>query len=461
MCAAPLLIALIGILPGPNCGAEPARLLVKNAFVFTLAEGRTAPFLGYIVVEPGGLIAEIGPGEMQPDKWQPSEVLDAQGMWLFPGFVSAHSHLWQSAYRGLASDKTLFGWADAVYGDHAAHATPEDFYFFTLHGAVDHLRNGITAAYNFAYGNWRDGDFSGEQFRGAADSGLRFVHGHSVERLGRKTTLPEARASLAALLAQIEPRRAGTPGFLGVMLHGAATYLDSAEQAEIEGALMREFGVANQMHYLESPPEKWQERARFKSLMNAGVVTNRAIFGHFVHADPYILAETVKAGAAMTWNPLSNGRLASGTPDIVAYRKAGLRIGMGVDGQASADLADPFENMRAGLYAVRARAEDATVLSPYDVFRMQTMGSAEVLGVSDKIGSLEPGKLADFCVFDPSDLGPVFDPWASLVFAGTTSRIEGVYVGGILKVRRGTPLAQDWSELKREVVKRVMRVRSP
>ena len=44
--------------------------------------------------------------------------------------------------------------------------------------------------------------------------------------------------------------------------------------------------------------------------------------------------------------------------------------------EASADMADPFENMRTGLYAIRDKYEDATIMSPYDVLRLHTMGSA-------------------------------------------------------------------------------------
>ena len=102
----------------------------------------------------------------------------------------------------------------------------------------------------------------------------------------------------------------------------------------------------------------------------------------------------------MSWNPLSNGRLASGTADIPAYLKAGIRVGMGVDGEASADLADPFENLRTGLYAIRDKYEDATIMSPYDVFLLHTMGSADVLNVADRLGSLEPGKRGDLIVLD-------------------------------------------------------------
>ena len=150
--------------------------------------------------------------------------------------------------------------------------------------------------------------------------------------------------------------------------------------------------------------------------MDSGLLSKQLIFGHFIHTDAYILQQTAKNDVAVTWNPLSNGRMASGVADIPKYLKMGIRVGMGIDGEASADMADPFENMRTGLYAIRDKYEDATVMSPYQVLWLHTMGSADVLGVKDKLGSLEPGKLADFVVINPTRLGAVLEnPYANLV----------------------------------------------
>ena len=156
----------------------------------------------------------------------------------------------------------------------------------------------------------------------------------------------------------------------------------------------------------------------------------------------------------MSWNPLSNGRLASGVADIPKYLKKGIRVGMGVDGEASADLADPFENMRSGLYAIRDKYEDATVMSPYTVLYLHTMGSADVMGVADKLGSLEKGKFADFLVLDPKDYGTVFDPYASLVLVTSQEDLVRVYVGGELKVEKGVVLNQPMEKIQSEVEKR-------
>jgi cytosine/adenosine deaminase-related metal-dependent hydrolase len=448
------LFAIALVLPGTG---EAAKLVVTNARLFTMAKGQEQPFTGYLVVAEDGTLATVAEGAPPAGVLAPGvETWDAQGKWILPGFISAHSHLWQSAYRGLASDQTLMGWIQAVYMKNAIHAQPEDFYWFTLHGALDHLRHGITGAYNFNYSASAERAelFAHEQFRAERDSGIRFVHGTNIGRISPTWTTTQARAQTESLLAWIKTQPP-TPGFLSVMINGAGAFVDTPEQAKAEARLMKELGLGNETHFLESPPDQYQERAKFQWFIDAGLLGRGLLFGHFIHTDPWILRESAKAGAGMSWNPLSNGRLASGIADIPACLKAGIRIGMGVDGQASADRADPFENMRMGLYQVRARYQDATVLSPYQVLRFHTAGSADVLGVADHLGTLEPGKLADFIVLDPTDLGPVFDPYASLVFVAGTRDLVRVYVGGELKVRDGQLIGPEFAQARAELARRL------
>jgi len=374
-----------------------------------------------------------------------------------PGFISAHSHLWQSAYRGLASDQTLLGWIDALYGNAVKQASTEDLYWFTLEGGLDHLRHGITATYSFNYGGHsRDQSeaFNEQEFRGEADSGVRFVHGWEPGKYGAAYTTEVADRELGTFLVWTE-KQAPKTKLLSVMINGMTSFDGTPQQAVLEAALMKHYHVSNQSHYLEQPETQVADREQFKWFTDSGLLTDKMIFGHFIHTDAVILAATGQAHAAMSWNPLSNGRLASGVADIPQYLKAGIRVGMGVDGEASADLADPFENMRTGLYAIRDKYENARVMSPYDVLRLHTMGSADVLGVADKLGSLEIGKMADFLVIDPRRFGHVFDPYATLVFVTSQPDLERVYVGGELMVEHGTPLKQDLTKVQREVDGRV------
>jgi cytosine/adenosine deaminase-related metal-dependent hydrolase len=134
----------------------------------------------------------------------------------------------------------------------------------------------------------------------------------------------------------------------------------------------------------------------------------------------------------MVWQPTSNGRLGSGIADIPRLRAAGIRIGVGLDDQSCTDISDPFQNMRIGIYTLRALHSDSTVLMPREMLRMHTLGSAEVLGLEDRLGSLEVGKQADFLVVDPRqpDTGPIWDLYATYVFACGLRNLKQVYVGG-------------------------------
>jgi 5-methylthioadenosine/S-adenosylhomocysteine deaminase len=467
-----LLIAVAGAdlifaqAPAPT----PAKLVVKNAFILTMAAGLREPVKGYLVVGEDGRLLTVAAGDPPPGL-QAAQSLDAGGHWVIPGFISAHSHLWQSAFRGLGADQTLMGWIDALYKP-AAKYSAEDMYWFTLDGALDHLQHGITAAYNFNYGASSTGrtnptvaldEFDRNDFRAEMDSGIRFVHGLSV---GRATALgvhpsygaEQARGPLKAFLDWTN-KQPKSSNFLSVMISGGTAFNDTYQQALMEKQLGDEFHLGNQTHYLEPPETQYEQQSKFRWFMDSGLLSKQLIFGHFIHTNSFILAESAKAGVAMSWNPLSNGRLASGVADIPAYLKAGIRVGMGVDGEASADVADPFENMRTGLYAVRDKYENATIMSPYDVLRLHTMGSADVLGVADRLGSLEPGKFADFLVIDPTRFRTIFDPYASLVFVAGERDLERVYVGGDLLVQNGAMLKQDMAKERGEVSRRVAALR--
>jgi 5-methylthioadenosine/S-adenosylhomocysteine deaminase len=453
--------------------AKPA-LLVENALIFTMAPGQKtaaerAPVRGYLTVDGKGRLMAVAAGA-PPPALHALKVLDVHGHWIIPGFLSAHSHPWQAAFRGLAADSTLTNWLTAVYADNAVKAPPEDFYWFTLSGMIDHLQHGITGVYSFNYGGHdKPGveeakTYNGYAFRAEMDSGVRFVHGFDVGSATATGVTPaytaaQARVPLKGFLTWAKANAAaapnGTDRYFSTMVSGYTAFSNTRNQAVLDKALMDEFHLGNQSHYLEPPDTSAEEQAKFPWFTETGLLGPTMIFGHFIHTTPAILDATGKAGASMSWNPLSNGRLASGVADIPKYLKYGIRVGMGVDGEASADLADPFENMRSGLYAIRDKYEDASIMSPYDVLKLHTLGSADVLAVADRVGSLEPGKLADFLVVDPTRFGPVTDPYASLVFVADERDLERVYVGGQLLVLRGAFTRQDAAKVQAEVNRRV------
>lgn len=419
-------------------------LLVTGARLITVPAGTDDP--GYIedgwMLVDDGRIAAIGSGTPTTTA---DETLDVDGAFVAPGFVSSHSHLFTSGLRGLGVSETLYGWCDSMLGT-TAHFGPEDMYWSTLHGALDFLGNGVTTAYNFTDPQqaWepmiagsragraplRPLEYHTRQADACRDAGLRFVDAIAMDVTAG--TDDEVFARFAAAVAHtrgLDPDLA-----LGASIMGQVQWSPRADAAEFEVAAMRRFGVTNQAHFLESPEQIAEQRAKFALYRDAGALGPDMMFGHFIQTTPEIIEETVAGGASMSWQPASNGRLASGVALVPEMLAMGMKVGIGLDDQACTDVSDPWQNMRMGITMQRARTKDPLSMMPELVLRLHTLGGAEILGVDDRVGSLEVGKFADFVVVDPRhpDVGPLWHPVRSYVLSMTPRNLKGVYVGGEL-----------------------------
>ncbi len=73
-----------------------------------------------------------------------------------------------------------------------------------------------------------------------------------------------------------------------------------------------------------------------------------------------------------------------------------------------------------------AAARVGIEIPPERAIRWLTANPAKALGIADKVGTLEPGKMADVVVWDG-------DPFSSV------SRVQPVYIDGALVFERGNP----------------------
>lgn len=436
-------------------------LLVTNARLITVRAGTDDPGYierGWMLVEDGRIQA-IGEGEAAVSA---DEVLDVAGAFVAPGFVSSHSHLFTSGSRGLGVDQTLYGWCDAMFSV-LGHASAEDIYWTTLHGSLDFLANGVTTAYNFTdpLVPWEpmvDGKRSGDapvlrdiawhlrQVDGCHDSGIRFVDSIAMDAaVGTDDEIFDRFARSVAYVRSLDPDLA-----LGASVMGQVQWSPRPEAAEFEVEAMRRFGVTNQAHFLETREAVALQQSKFALYRDAGALRPGMIFGHFIQTTEGIIREAAAGGAAMSWQPASNGRLASGIALVPEMLELGMKVGMGLDDQACTDVSDPWQNMRMGMYMQRARTGEPESMMPERVLRLHTLGGAEIMGVDDKVGSLEVGKLADFVVVDPRrpDIGPLWSPVRSYVLACGLRNLRKVFVGGVLVNEDGVstnPLAAEAS----------------
>ncbi|MFT4043579.1 MAG: amidohydrolase family protein [Gordonia sp. (in: high G+C Gram-positive bacteria)] len=399
-------------------------------------------FEGWLEVTDGR-ISGIGEGRAPTPRERNVAVHDVQGAFLAPGFVSGHSHIFTGGMRGVAASSPLYAWV-SQNGRMLAGADAETLYWLSRAGGVDHLSAGVTSVYNFTQSRVvsvfdydtstlraetvKPVEFVFRQIDGVADSGIRFVTSVRLD----DEQLPENDAfdgfdAVMNHLDSVAPEQN-----LGGSVYGAVQWSSAAITAHREKSLMTRYGITNQAHFVETAEQIEIQQAKFDWYDDAGVLGKRFAFGHFVHPTDRMVDRVAESGTSVVWQPMSNGRLGSGIADIPALLRRSVTVGIGVDDQSCTDLTDPFENMRHGLFTQRAAHSDAALLTPADVLRAHTLGSAQAIGVADRVGSLEVGKFADFVIVDPRrpDTGPIWDPVATYVLACGQRNLREVYVGG-------------------------------
>lgn len=450
---------------------DTVKIVVHNALLITVDDSRDPAFYGYMSVGHDGKIVAIEEGAVPLDL-KADEFIDVDGAFVAPGFISSHSHLWTSGFRGLGFDQSLYGWgADLV--KYAYEGTADDFYWFTLHGSLDFLRNGITTAYDFTYSGAKGGQVVGldgkdpgqilqpgpylpNQFRAKIDANIRFVHSFGLPRTGGEAAIRERVRTFIAWTESFEDE----PLFLKNAISGGVQRAPTKATAYLEASLMKEYNLDNQPHFLETAERREEQQQKFDWYVEAGALGPSLYFGHFIQTTPEIIKTAAEAGSNMVWQATSNGRLASGIADILAFKEHGMKIGMGLDDQACTDLADPFQNMRIGTYTLRAKYSDPDAMSVHDILRHHTLEGAEVMRIDDKVGSLEPGKFADFLIVDHSnpDSGRIYNPIAHYVMAMGLRNIKKVYVGGKLVADDGEIVHLDHSLVSEELHRRTNRI---
>ena len=265
-----LLACPVAVIPARSAD----RLLIANATIVTLVEGQEEPFTGYILVDSVGRISRIGKGAPPPALGAVT-VFDADGQVAMPGFLSGHSHLRGSVSRGLAADQWVTEWGRVTQWLLAGNKTePNDLYYYTLHGALDMLRGGVTTVYNYTTGG--SVEANAEQLEAEFDAGGHFVFGYSPPARDTALTMDEMRAQVRSYLdhANGHPKR----DLLLRHSFGSIAMRWTEEETRREFELLKEFPEFEmdiQLHYLEPPPtvpRTHYERSNFQWLKKYGIL---------------------------------------------------------------------------------------------------------------------------------------------------------------------------------------------
>ena len=415
-------------------------LVIANAIVVTMDGGGRVLSPGSIAVDGAEIVAVDRP-EVIAKTFKAADTLDASGQIVLPGLINTHTHAPMVLYRGLADDLALMDWLQKyIFPAEAKTVSPEFVRVGGRLAVLEMIRSGTTLFCDMYY-------FEEEMARVTREAGLRGVLGQTVIEfpVPDAKTPADALARTEAFIKEFRRDPLITPS---VAPH--SMYTLDAKTLTATRDLAIKYGVPLQIHLLETEDEVRMSMGRHNQrpaqyLESIGFWAPVTIAAHGVWADPADVALLQKRGIGVAHNPESNMKLASGTAPVPAYLKAGVKLGLGTDGAASNNDLDMFEAMRQAAFLHKLTTKDPTAVSAKAALQMATVGGARVVGQQARIGSLEPGKLADLIVVrtDRPRQTPMYDPISHLVYVTRGDDVLTTIVNGKVLMRDGKVLTMD------------------
>ncbi len=372
-----------------------------------------------------------------------AKIIGSEDSIILPGFVNTHSHAVQTFFRGAADDRDLIDWLNEVILPGEATLTSDEAYASSLLGYLEMISNGITTTNDMATVK-----HAGHTMQAAKDSGIRAHVGKMFMDQNAPAELIETKAKAiteANKLADMYTsdqriRYAYTPRFILTCSN------ELMKTAKLEA---RKRGLLYHTHAAENVREcKAVEEMTGSTYIHAldalDVLDSKTVLAHCVWTTKEEREILKQRGVAISHNPSSNGKLASGIAPLVDYVKRDIPVGLATDGSPATGGHDMFFEMKLANFYQKAINQNPTAIDAKTVFHLATLGGAKALSMENQIGSIHVGKFADLLVLEPKfpSAWPMYDLFSFLAYTANVRDISSVMIDGKMLVENGTLLAE-------------------
>ncbi len=419
-------------------------LLIQGAHVLRVSPNNEVSVLrDHDVAIDGKRISAVEPaGTIEPGRAR--EVIQAHGMVAMPGLINTHSHVPMVIFRGLAEDVSLEKWFNEYMWPLENNLREEDVYWGMLLGLAEMIEAGVTSVADHYF-------YMDQAAKAVDEAGTRAALGWAV--------FGDQGEAMLERTAQFVERWGGAAGgrlTTWLAPHAPYTCDDDFLRASAERA--RDLGVGIHIHVAETMEQTQASLEKrgispIRVLEKTGVLERPTILAHAVGATAADIQLLTNYPAGVAHSPKTYLKLAMGTAPVVAFREAGVPVGLATDGAVSSNTLDVWESMRLLAMTQKQAQASPEVMTIPDVLHIATRASAQVIGLADQIGALEPGYLADLLLVDMSGphVQPLHSITASLVYATRASDVQTVIVDGKILMRDRQLLTLNKAEIVEQV----------
>jgi len=426
-----------------------ADLLIHNALLVATVDDTRREIPGGWIAITGGFITAIG-SSVDPLP-EAKETRDASGCLVTPGLINTHHHLYQNLTRAYPpmTSSPLFGWLQTLYPLWRV-LNEESVYASAWVGLAELALSGCTTSTDHLYLHPRGGgDLLTAEITAAQDLGMRFHPTRGSMSLSQKDgglppddVVQQDDEILSECRDAVERHHDRAFGAMTRVALAPCSPFSVTKDLMIRTAqLAEELDVRLHTHFAENSEDDEFSLATFgcrpfEYLQEVGWLSDRTWVAHCVMPNPEEIVQLGRAGIGAAHCPSSNLILASGISPIVDLRRAGVHVGLGVDGSSSADSASLWLEARQAMLLAKLR-NGADVADARMALEVATIGGAGCLGRLGEIGQIAVGQVGDIAIWDVTGIrfaGAIADPIEAWLRCGPVS-VRDTIVHGKFVVR--------------------------
>ncbi|WNG33068.1 amidohydrolase family protein [Archangium violaceum] len=435
--------------PPRDTGTEGRRYILKGGAVLSM-DPSVGDFPRADVLVEGKKIVSVGPNLEATG----AAVIDATGTVVMPGFIDTHHHQFETALRSFLAEGLLLNdgrpHGERNYFDYILQKLtpvyrPEDVYISELLGSLSQLDAGVTTVVDTSQVNHTP-EHSDAAIRALREAGRRAVYAYASGQ-GAGTAYPR---DLLRLQTQYF---SSTDQLLTLAMNAEL----SESGFRDNWALARQAGVPIVTHLVGS----LGHAALLEQLGREGLLESDTEYIHATGLTEGSWKQIADTGGGVSIAAPIELTMRHGMPPLQTALDHGIQPSLSVDVECTM-TADFFTQMRTvytlqrGLINQRAlngETQLPELLTCRDVIRFATVEGARVARVSQKVGSLTPGKEADLLLLrtDAINVAPLNNVPGAIVTLMERSNVDTVIVAGRIRKWRGALLDVELGRLRSEI----------
>lgn len=413
-------------------------MLITNGKLITWGDENKIYGEGWGLLIHDGMIEKIAPQSELIEAYPEEERLDAEGQFVMPGNICAHTHFYGAFSRGLGipgdAPKTFTEILDKLWWNLDKALDEDGIRFSALVCLVDAVKHGTTtlidhhASPNAIEGSLdiiaeavnqsglraslcyevtdRDGP---EKAEAGIQENLRFIHRIQERHPSDRNLRAHFGLHASLTLSDETLKRAADvcPGGIGFHIHAAEGIADQEDSLEKSGLRV--------LHRLDK----------------FDILRPQTILAHGVHLDDDEIERLAVRGSWLTHQPRSNMNNAVGVAPIEKMLEAGVRVAIGNDGFSNT----MWQEWKTAYLLHKSENRDPQRVGGYTIQQIGVKNNAAlVTEVFDKlpIGEISEGAAADLIFVDYHPFTPFNAdnlPW-HILFGFQESMVTATIVAG-------------------------------